>query len=75
MHYLFVFMVALNACYLGYNLLKEKDSAVLQPIANVPQKNFPITLRLLPQRSLIDQISDISIKSPITFGKKVISTS
>ncbi len=74
MHYLFVFLVALNAGYLGYQLLKEKDASILQPIANVPQKNFPITLRLVPQHTLMEQISDISIKTPVIFSKKVVST-
>lgn len=75
MHYLFLFMVAINTSYLGYNLLKEKDSPILQPVANLSQKNFPITLRLLPHRSLLDQMSDISIKSAITFTKKATSVS
>jgi hypothetical protein len=41
MHYLFVFLVALNASYFGYQLLKEKDPSALQPIANATQKDFP----------------------------------
>lgn len=75
MHYLFVFLVALNASYLGYQLIKEKDPSALQPIANVTQKDFPITLKLVSQRTVMDQLSDISIKSHLPFNTQAKSTS
>ncbi len=68
MHYLFVFLVALNASYLGYQLLKEKDPSALQPIANATQKDFPVTLKLVSQHTVLEQLSHISLKPNLSLS-------
>jgi hypothetical protein len=75
MHYLFVFLVALNASYLGYQLLKENDPSALQPIANVTRQDFPVTLKLVSQRTLLDQIESLSLKSHLSLSALKPSTS
>jgi hypothetical protein len=75
MHYLFVFLVALNASYLGYQLLKENDPSALQPIANVTRQDFPVTLKLVSQHSVLEQIESLSIKSHLSLGSSKQSTS
>lgn len=62
MPYLFVFLVALNASYFGYQVLKETEPSALQPIANATQKDFPVTLRLVSQQTIIEQISNMTEK-------------
>ncbi len=62
MPYLFVFLVALNASYFGYQVLKEIEPATLQPLANATQKDFPVTLHLVSQRSILEQISNMTAK-------------
>lgn len=68
MPYLFVFLVALNASYFGYQVLKETDPTVLQPISNATQKDFPVTLHLVPQRSILEQIKNMSLKPDISLN-------
>jgi len=75
MHYLFVFLVALNASYFGYQVLQEKDPAALQPIANVTHKDFPVTLKLVSQRTVLDQLSNISLKPNLSLNTQNQSTS
>ncbi|MBC7751706.1 MAG: hypothetical protein H7Z73_08295 [Candidatus Saccharibacteria bacterium] len=62
MHYLFVFLVALNASYFGYQVLKETEPSALQPLANVTQKDFPVTLRLVSQQTILEQLSNMTAK-------------
>jgi hypothetical protein len=46
MPYLFVFLVGLNAVYLGFQLLKEKEPSVL-PEFNIKQAEvYPETIQL-----------------------------
>lgn len=46
MPYLFVFLVGLNAVYLGYQLLEEKEPSVL-PEFNIQQTEvYPKTIQL-----------------------------
>lgn len=69
MPYLFVFLVALNAGYFGYQVLKETDPVAVQPLANVTQqKEFPVTLRLVSQRSILEQIKSISLKPNLSLS-------
>ncbi len=68
MPYLFVFLVALNASYFGYQVLQEKDPAALQPIANVTHKDFPVTLKLVSQRTVLDQLSSLSLKPKLSLS-------
>lgn len=65
MPYLFVFLVALNAGYFGYQVLKEVEPIALQPITNATQKDFPVTLHLAPQKSILEQIQNFSLKKHI----------
>lgn len=62
MPYLFVFLVALNASYFGYQVLKEVEPVALQPLANATQQDFPTTLHLVSQRSIMEQISNMTAK-------------
>jgi hypothetical protein len=75
MHYLFVFLVALNASYLGYQLLKENDPSALQPIANATQQDFPITLKLVSQHTLLNQIEILSRKTRLSLSLQKQTTS
>ena len=75
MHYLFVFLVALNASYLGYQLLKENDPSALQSITNVTRQDFPVTLKLVSQHSVLDQIENLSLKSHLSLSTQKPSTS
>lgn len=68
MPYLFVFLVALNASYFGYQVLKEIEPVALQPIANVTQREFPITLHLVSQRPIMEQIRSMSLKPNISLS-------
>ncbi len=68
MPYLFVFLVALNASYFGYQVLKETEPAALQSISNATQKDFPVTLHLVSQRSIIEQIKNMSLKPNISLS-------
>jgi hypothetical protein len=50
MPYLFAFLVAANAIFMGYHLLKEKEPALLAPVQIQQQnQNFPKTLELAPR--------------------------
>ena len=62
MPYLFVFFVVLNASYFGYQVLKETEPMALQPLANATQKDFPVTLHLVSQRTILEQISNMTSK-------------
>lgn len=62
MPYLFAFLVALNASYFGYQVLKEVEPVALQPLANATQKDFPVTLHLVSQKSILEQIKNFSLK-------------
>ena len=75
MPYLFVFLVALNASYFGYQVLQEKDPAALQPIANITHKDFPVNLKLVSQRTVLDQLSSISLKPNLSLGSTNHSSS
>ncbi|MDE2421420.1 MAG: hypothetical protein KGO49_09610 [Gammaproteobacteria bacterium] len=75
MPYLFVFLVALNASYFGYQVLQEKDPAALQPIANMTHKDFPVTLKLVSQRTVLDQLSNLSLKPNLSLNTQTPSTS
>lgn len=50
MPYLFAFLVAANAVFMGYQLLKEKEPSLVAPM-QVDQKaqHFPVTLDVIPQ--------------------------
>ena len=62
MPYLFVFLVALNASYFGYQVLKETQPSAVQPLTNVTQRDFPVTLHLVSKRSIFEQISNMTNK-------------
>jgi len=68
MPYLFVFLVALNASYFGYQVLKEIEPVALQSIGNATQKEFPVTLHLVSQRSILEQIKSMSLKPIISLS-------
>lgn len=68
MPYLFAFLVALNASYFGYQVLKEVEPVALQPLANVTQNDFPVTLHLVSQKSILEQIKNMSIKPNISLN-------
>ena len=55
MHYVFAFLVIANAGYLAYQLLQEKEPTLLQPVAMVTHKDFPITLALMPEHALFQR--------------------
>ncbi|MEY2864286.1 MAG: hypothetical protein RLY58_1993 [Pseudomonadota bacterium] len=50
MPYLFAFLVAANAVFMGYQLLKEKEPSLVAPI-QIDQKNqnFPKVIELAPR--------------------------
>lgn len=68
MPYLFIFLVALNASYFGYQVLKEIEPSTLQPLSNATQDDFPVTLHLVPQRSIVEQIKNMSLKPNFSLG-------
>ena len=75
MPYLFAFLVALNASYFGYQILKEVEPVALQPLANITQNDFPVTLHLVSQKSILEQIKSMSIKPNISLDALKESTS
>lgn len=47
MPYLFVFLVGLNAVYLGFQLLKEKEPSVLPEFEIQQAQGYPQTIELV----------------------------
>ncbi|WP_410209534.1 hypothetical protein [Aquirhabdus sp.] len=57
MPYIFVFLVGINAAYLGYQLLQENQPTLLQPITAVTHQDFPVTLELVSEKPLFPERS------------------
>lgn len=51
MPYLFVFLVGLNAIYLGYQLLKEKEPSVLPEFQIQQTGNYPEKIELVDKKN------------------------
>ena len=66
MPYLFAFLVALNATYFGYHVIQDIEPVALQSLSNITQNDFPVTLQLVSQKSILEQIKSLSIKRDIS---------
>ncbi len=59
MAYLFTFLVAINALYLGFELLRQNQPATMQPVTNsLQRKNFPVTLELVAEKPVLTQLQN-----------------